>query len=126
MTFYDVPIKVTSDPSLNATDLLLERVALAPGHALFSRENPDKSWRNVTSAEFLEEVKSLAKGLLNAGIKPGDAIAIMSRTRYEWTMIDFAIWFAGAISVTLTPWHSSSKTTSTWSVSTRSRQTSPR
>ena len=99
MTFYDVPIKVTSDPSLNATDLLLERVALAPGHALFSRENPDKSWRNVTSAEFLEEVKSLAKGLLNAGIKPGDAIAIMSRTRYEWTMIDFAIWFAGAISV---------------------------
>ena len=99
MTFYDVPIKVSSDPSLNATDLLLERVAINPAHALFSRENPDKTWRNVTSAEFLEEVRSLAKGLINAGIKPGDAIAIMSRTRYEWTMIDFAIWFAGAISV---------------------------
>ena len=99
MTFYDVPIKVSSDPSLNATDLLLERVAINPAHALFSRENPDKTWRNVTSAEFLEEVRSLAKGLISAGIKPGDAIAIMSRTRYEWTMIDFAIWFAGAISV---------------------------
>lgn len=99
MTFYDVPIKVSSDPSLNATDLLLERVAISPAHALFSRENPDKTWRNVTSAEFLEEVRSLAKGLINAGIKPGDAIAIMSRTRYEWAMIDFAIWFAGAISV---------------------------
>ncbi len=99
MTFYDVPIKVSSDPSLNATDLLLERVAINPAHALFSRENPDKTWRNVASAEFLEEVRSLAKGLINAGIKPGDGIAIMSRTRYEWTMIDFAIWFAGAISV---------------------------
>ena len=99
MTFYDVPLLVESKPSENTTDLLLQRVQKNPDHALFSRQNPDGSWRNVSSAEFLSEVQSLAKGLIAAGIKPGDAIAIMSRTRYEWTMIDFAIWFAGAVSV---------------------------
>jgi len=99
MKFYDVPIKVNTDPSLNASDLLLERVAINPSHALFSCQGPDGTWRNVTSKEFLDEVKSLAKGLIAQGIKPGDAVAIMSRTRYEWTMIDFAIWFAGAVSV---------------------------
>jgi len=99
MKFYDVPIKVNTDPSLNASDLLLERAAINPLHALFSRQNPDGTWRDVTSQDFLNEVRSLAKGLIAQGIKPGDAVAIMSRTRYEWTMIDFAIWFAGAVGV---------------------------
>lgn len=99
MTFYDVPLRVESHPEENSTDLLLERVKANPSHALFSRQNTDGSWRDVTSQDFYEEVKSLAKGLIDAGIKPGQAIAIMSRTRYEWTLIDFAIWFAGAISV---------------------------
>jgi long-chain acyl-CoA synthetase len=99
MKFYDVPIKVNTDPSLNCSDLLLERVAINPAHPLFSRQSPDGAWRNVSSQEFLDEVKSLAKGLIAQGIKPGDAVAIMSRTRYEWTMIDFAIWFAGAVGV---------------------------
>lgn len=99
MTFYDVPLRVESHPEENSTDLLLERVKANPSHALFSRQNTDGSWRDVTSQDFYEEVKSLAKGLIEAGIKPGQAIAIMSRTRYEWTLIDFAIWFAGAISV---------------------------
>ena len=99
MTFYDVPLRVESHPQENTTDLLLQRLAINPDHALFSRQNTDGSWRDVTSQEFYEEVKTLAKGLIHAGIKPGQAIAIMSRTRYEWTLIDFAIWFAGAISV---------------------------
>jgi long-chain acyl-CoA synthetase len=99
MTFYDVPLRVESHPKENTTDLLLQRLAINPSHALFSRQNHDGSWRNVSSQEFYDEVKTLAKGLIHAGIKPGDAIAIMSRTRYEWTLIDFAIWFAGAISV---------------------------
>lgn len=99
MNSYDVPIRVESPSNQNATDILLERVAHNPKHALFSRKNPDGSWRNVTSAEFLDEVKSLAKGLIAAGIKPGQAVALMSRTRYEWTMIDFAVWFAGGVVV---------------------------
>jgi len=99
MEFYDVPLRVESNPRENVTNILLERVNRNPNHALFSRKNPDGSWRNVTSAEFLGEVRSLAKGLIAAGIKPGDAVALMSRTRYEWTMIDFGIWFAGGVVV---------------------------
>lgn len=99
MESYDVPLRVATNPKDNATVLLLERVQKNPSHALFSRKNPDGSWRNVTSAEFLSEVQSLAKGLIASGIKPGDAVALMSRTRYEWTMIDFAVWFAGGVVV---------------------------
>jgi long-chain acyl-CoA synthetase len=99
MTFYDVPLLVESNPRENVTDLLLTRVRKNPSHSLFSRLNSDGSWRNVSSQEFLDEVISLAKGLIAAGIKPGDAIAVMSRTRYEWPMIDFAIWYCGAVSV---------------------------
>ena len=99
MESYDVPLRVASNPQDNATVLLLERVAKNPSHPLFSRKNPDGSWRNVAASEFLSEVKSLAKGLIAAGIKPGDAVALMSRTRYEWTMIDFAVWFAGGVLV---------------------------
>ena len=99
MNSYDVPIRVESPTSQNVTEILLERVAHNPQHALFSRKNPDGSWRNVTSAEFLDEVRTLAKGLIAAGIKPGQAVALMSRTRYEWTMIDFAVWFAGGVVV---------------------------
>lgn len=99
MTFYDVPLLVESNPRENVTDLLLTRVRKDPSHPLFSRLNADGSWRNVSSQEFLDEVIALAKGLIAAGIKPGDAIAVMSRTRYEWPMIDFAIWYCGAVSV---------------------------
>jgi len=99
MEFYDVPLRVETTPKDNATVLLLDRVKKNPNHALFSRKNSDGSWRNVTSAEFLSEVQTLAKGIISAGIKPGDAVALMSRTRYEWTMIDFAVWFAGGVVV---------------------------
>ena len=99
MESYDVPLRVESNPRENTTDILLERVKKNPNHALFSRKNPDGSWRDVTSADFLSEVQSLAKGLIASGIKPGDAVALMSRTRYEWTMIDFAVWFAGGVVV---------------------------
>lgn len=99
MESYDVPLRVESNPRENTTDILLERVKKNPNHALFSRKNPDGTWRDVTSADFLSEVQSLAKGLIASGIKPGDAVALMSRTRYEWTMIDFAVWFAGGVVV---------------------------
>jgi long-chain acyl-CoA synthetase len=99
MTFYDVPLLVETNPSENVTDLLLKRVSKDPSHVLFSRQNPDESWRDVSGGEFLSEVRTLAKGLIASGIKPGQSVAIMSRTRYEWPMIDFALWFVGAVSV---------------------------
>jgi long-chain acyl-CoA synthetase len=99
MQSYDVPQIVTSKPSDNVTDLLEERVRISPNHILFTRQKPDGSWWDVTAAEFRQDVISLAKGLIAAGIKPGQAVGIMSRTRYEWSQIDLALWYAGAVSV---------------------------
>lgn len=115
MNSYDVPIRIESPSDQNATTILLERVALNPKHALFSRKNPDGSWRDVSAADFLDEVKSLAKGLIASGIKPGQAVALMSRTRYEWTMIDFAVWFAGGVVVPI--YESSSPSQIEWILS---------
>jgi long-chain acyl-CoA synthetase len=99
MNFYDEPPLLVSDPAQNATDLLLERLRVAPNHELMARLGPDGEWFGVTTREFYDEVAALAKGLIAAGIKPGQAIGILSRTRYEWAVIDFAVWFAGAVSV---------------------------
>lgn len=59
----------------------------------------DSQWIDLTSAQFLQEVRAVAKGLQSAGVEPGDRVALMSRTRYEWTLLDYAIWFAGAVTV---------------------------
>ena len=56
-------------------------------------------WEDVTAAQFLAEVSAVAKGLIAAGIEVGDRVALLSKTRYEWTLLDYAIWFAGAVSV---------------------------
>jgi len=94
-----VPAVVTPDPTANATDLLVERVRLTPHDALFSLPTADGGWSDVTSAEFLSQVTALAKGFMAAGVKSGDKIGFMCKTRYEWTLVDFATWFAGAVLV---------------------------
>ena len=93
-----VPPVVAGDPTANATDLLLARVASTPNAALFALP-VGSSWRDVSATEFLAEVRAAAKGLIAAGINPGDKIGFMCKTRYEWTVIDFATWFAGAVLV---------------------------
>jgi long-chain acyl-CoA synthetase len=68
---------------------------------MFSRRSggPDSPWVDVTAAEFLAEVTAVAKGLVAAGVEVGDRVALISKTRYEWTLLDYAIWFAGAVTV---------------------------
>ncbi|WP_353813902.1 AMP-dependent synthetase/ligase [Agromyces sp. SYSU T00266] len=90
---------VPADPDANTTDLLVDRVKATPDSVLFSLPTGDGGWSPVTTREFHEQVVRLAKGLVAAGIQPGDKIGLMSKTRYEWTLIDFAAWFAGAILV---------------------------
>ncbi|MCU1422273.1 MAG: long-chain fatty acid--CoA ligase, partial [Microbacteriaceae bacterium] len=99
MKQFDVPAVVEADPNANITDLLIERVRATPDRALFSLPTPSGGWEDITSQEFLDRVVALAKGLVAAGIQPGDKIGLMSRTRFEWTLLDFATWFAGAILV---------------------------
>lgn len=82
----------------NVPDLILQRASAAPGHVAYCVHRGD-TWVPVTTAEFVDEVKAVAKGLIAAGIEPGDAVAVMSATRYEWTVTDFAVLFAGAVVV---------------------------
>ncbi len=96
---FDVPALVEADPEANTTDLLIDRVAATPNSPLFSLPTADGGWEDVTSTEFLAQVTALAKGLVAAGVEPGDKIGLMAKTRYEWTLIDFATWFAGAVLV---------------------------
>ena len=82
----------------NLSDLVHQNAERHPGVAVLSRK-VDGRWTDLTAARFLAEVHSAAKGLIAAGIVPGDRVGVMSRTRYEWTLLDFAIWSAGAITV---------------------------
>ena len=89
---------VELDPGSNVTDLLLEQHAKDPVHALYSRKGPS-GWADVPAQQFLDQVRALAKGLIAGGITPGETVAVMSGTRFEWTVVDFAIWFAGGVPV---------------------------
>ena len=99
MKSYDIEPLVVSPETENITDLLEVRVANTPDLALFSIEETAGRWVDISAKDFHSKVTALAKGLVAAGIQPGQAVGIMSRTRYEWTLIDFAIWYAGAVSV---------------------------
>ncbi|WP_022883877.1 AMP-dependent synthetase/ligase [Glaciibacter superstes] len=98
MKQFDVPAIVPAAPQANITDLLIDRLAATPELVLFSLPK-DGGWVPVTTAEFHAQVLALAKGLVAAGIQPGDKIGLVCKTRYEWTLIDFATWFAGAVLV---------------------------
>jgi long-chain acyl-CoA synthetase len=95
---FSTPLTVDIPATGNLTD---DVVANARDHAdlsVLSRNTRD-GWVDVTAAEFLAQVSAMAKGLMAAGIEPGDRVAVLSKTRYEWTLADYAIWFAGAVTV---------------------------
>ncbi|MFC8304179.1 AMP-dependent synthetase/ligase [Specibacter sp. NPDC057265] len=94
-----VPAKVISPRTMNTTDFVLRQAKLDANPALFSKRNADNVWIDVSAKEFHADVSALAKGLIASGIGVGDRVGIMARTRYEWVLVDFAIWFAGAVSV---------------------------
>ncbi|MGW6743836.1 AMP-dependent synthetase/ligase [Streptomyces sp. NPDC055025] len=82
----------------NLTDLVRRNAAQHPDVAVLGRK-VGGVWTDVTATQFLAEVRAAAKGLIAAGIRPGDRVALMSRTRFEWVQLDFAIWTAGAVTV---------------------------
>ncbi|MFZ0531379.1 MAG: AMP-binding protein, partial [Propionicimonas sp.] len=97
------PLLVGADGYRNATDLLLARLEAAPDHIAFEVRAPGAPvtgpWRPVTTAEFVARVRLLGRGLVAVGVEPGDAVAIMAATRYEWAVAEMACWFAGAVVV---------------------------
>ncbi|MCS0636354.1 long-chain fatty acid--CoA ligase [Streptomyces sp. LP05-1] len=83
----------------NLTDLVRRNAAQHPDVTVMGRKTADGGWEDVTAVEFLAEVRAAAKGLIARGVRPGDRVALISRTRYEWVRMDFAIWSAGAVTV---------------------------
>lgn len=99
MKVFSSPAEVIVNPSLNLTSLVERHRANSADPVLYRRQMSPGNWQPVRASEFYRMVADLAKGMIAAGIRPGDRVGIMSRTRFEWTVIDFAIWYAGAISV---------------------------
>ena len=83
----------------NLTDLIRRNAAQHPDTPVIGRKDHAGRWYDVTARAFLAEVRAAARGLVAEGVQPGDRVALMSRTRYEWTLLDFAVWSAGAVTV---------------------------
>jgi len=95
---YSTPLTTEIPATGNLTDDVVANARDAGDVVVFNRPGAD-GWEDVTAATFLAEVSAVAKGLVAAGIGAGDRVALMSKTRYEWTLLDYAIWFAGAVTV---------------------------
>jgi long-chain acyl-CoA synthetase len=93
-----VPPLVTPQVEGNLSDLPVRNNIFRPHEVAFCRLSSG-TWVDVTNAQFLADVRALAKGLIASGVSLGERVAIMSRTRYEWTLTDFAVWTAGAVCV---------------------------
>ncbi|CAB4338220.1 unannotated protein [freshwater metagenome] len=92
------PVLVPTATEGNLTNLIAERAWFEPERITMSRPLGE-GWQALTAREVESDVRSAAKGLIAAGIQVGDRVAIMARTRYEWTILDFATWYAGGIVV---------------------------
>ncbi|MFI7634806.1 AMP-dependent synthetase/ligase [Nonomuraea sp. NPDC049400] len=98
MREYSVPVLVDVPASASLSDIVFRRAEQEPGAVVMRRKTGD-GWPVVTASEFRDQVVEVAKGMVAAGISHGDRVALMSRTRYEWTLIDYAIWTIGAVTV---------------------------
>ncbi|SOE02847.1 AMP-dependent synthetase/ligase [Blastococcus haudaquaticus] len=98
MREFSVPATTEVGPDEAIPDMLTANVA-EHGDEVGLRRRVDGQWRDVTWKQFGEEVRGVAKGLIAAGVSAGDRVALQAKTRYEWTVFDFAIWTAGAVVV---------------------------
>ena len=86
-------------PEANITDFLERQATERPDHGLFAVPDAQDQWTDVSARDARERVRALAKGLIAAGIQPGETVGLLASTRLEWTLVDFAIWYAGAVTV---------------------------
>jgi long-chain acyl-CoA synthetase len=100
---YSMPALAQIPATANLADVVFRRAAEQPQAVVLRRpagpSGVSGAWSDVTASQFKDEVVAVAKGLVAAGIEAGDRVALMSHTRYEWTLIDYAIWTAGAVTV---------------------------
>ena len=94
-----VPAEVTVADGERLTDMVIDNAREVPELVSFGRRLPAGEWVDVTAAAFAAEVTAAARGLIASGVRAGDRVALMSATRYQWTILDYAIWSAGAVCV---------------------------
>ena len=99
MLEYGIPALIEVPDNAGLADVVFSRATANPEEIVLRRRAADGSWQDVTAEQFRDQVSALAKALIAAGISPGDRVALMSSTRYEWTLADYAIWAAGAVTV---------------------------
>jgi long-chain acyl-CoA synthetase len=95
---YSTPKVVDVTENASLVDAVFARATQHPDQVVFTRKQ-DGAWVDVTAGEFAARVTELAKGLVASGVQAGDRVGLMSKTRYEWTLCDYAIWTAGAVTV---------------------------
>ena len=96
---FSIPAIADIPASATLTDVVFSSASKRPDAAMLRRKGSDGNWTDVTARQFHDQVRAVAKGLIAAGVAAGDRVALMSRTRYEWTLIDYAIWTTGAVTV---------------------------
>ena len=99
MREFSLPALAEIPATANLAGTVFRRAAEQPQAVVLRQPGAQGSWTDVTASQFRDEVVALAKGLVASGVKAGDRVALMSHTRYEWTLIDYAIWTAGAVTV---------------------------
>ena len=100
MPEFHSPALVPADPEASICSMLADRLERDPdGDFVEVRTALGGAWTSLTVREFVAQVRAVAKGLVASGLEPGDRVALMSRTRYEWTLLDFAVWTAGGVGV---------------------------
>lgn len=98
MREFTSPARFTVPDDASAVDSVFARASTAPASVAF-RRLIDGTWSDVTADAFAAEVMAVAKGLIAAGVQQGERVALMSSTRYEWSVIDYAIWASGGVTV---------------------------
>jgi long-chain acyl-CoA synthetase len=96
---YSMPALAEVPAAANLADIVGRRAAEQPRAVMLRRKDDAGVWQDVTAEQFKDEVRALARGLIGAGVAPGDRVALMSHTRYEWTLLDYALWSVGAVVV---------------------------
>ncbi len=99
MESFSVPALAEIPASASLADIVVTRAERRPDEVMLRRRTGPGQWQDVTAAAFRAEVEAVAAGLVAAGLEPGDRVGLMSATRYEWTVIDYAIWTAGGVTV---------------------------
>ncbi|HEV7626036.1 MAG TPA: AMP-binding protein, partial [Streptomyces sp.] len=103
MREFTVPAVAPTPQVGGLADAVFDYATEDPDRVALCRKDAAGEWQDITAADFRDQVMAVAKGLLAEGVRFGDRVALMARTRYEWTLIDFSLWAIGAHVVPIYP-----------------------